>query len=129
MTVRVYVPASDGLLGPQLRPGAAIVASQPPNAEGWITVHYEDNEHGAENLDRFANRVAQAAERQQTDHPTSKREAVPVDGLIEVGEWDPSARKFRLHGQTDLSAWLGLPADDISTLDRELTFQTGPSIT
>jgi hypothetical protein len=113
----LYVPHPESGLSSKLARGSAIVGL--PLATGEITIYYEGNVIGAENLERYRDKAVQAAgrmlHRYPAGYPTRAREVVDSREVVEVGSID--AKTFRIDitaGLSDLSWWLA--ADDLVDL-------------
>ncbi len=87
-TATIYVPAADAeACVAQIDAGSGIVGVALPG--GQVLLHYEGNRYGAENLQRYDDRVHQAAGRLFQNYPTMARMQLPADvasrSLVAVG--------------------------------------------
>lgn len=80
-TVDVYVPKPGCLT--HIAKGSAIVGSA--YSESEVLIDYEGNLYDAENMRRYSQRVAHAADRHNSLYPTTARMVVVNDDLIRVG--------------------------------------------
>lgn len=92
--LRLFVPLPGSATAARIDPGSAIVGVDTGAPE--ILVDYEGNRHGAVNLHRYWQRVAQAAGRHLARYPTIARSQVPREELIPVGWWDATRREITL---------------------------------
>lgn len=107
----VYVPASDE--GHGIARGSAIVSMAGPDAGGRITVWYEGNLYGAENLKHFEERLRSAAGRAATRYPTVALASLEACELKQVGVYHYATAKLELTDAKALETWLSrkcLPA-------------------
>ena len=105
----VYVPHPESRLCKELARGSAIVGQ--PSSPGRLRIYYEGNVIGAENLDRFRERAAQAAARMlhnyPAGYPTSARQDVDTREVVQVGSIETET--YRLHlwaAPADLNWWI-----------------------
>ena len=105
----LYVPHPESRLSTELAHGSAIVGQ--PSAPGRIRIYYEGNVIGAVNLNRFRDRVVQAATRMlhnyPAGYPTRAREDVDEREVIEVGSIETES--YGLHisaGPSELDWWI-----------------------
>jgi hypothetical protein len=86
-SVSVYIPKPGGRLESEILPGSGIVGS--PYVEGGLRVDFESNKYHACNLDKYEERIRQAAGRHWEQYPTQSRsyltEADVGNNLIAVG--------------------------------------------
>jgi hypothetical protein len=78
-------------------------------------------------MERFADRVAQAAARLRFDYPTMAKARVPSEALLEIGRYDGVERRVELTSQDaerELCGWLGVEQIDPAELERS---DVGPS--
>lgn len=114
MTVLVLIPEP----GTGIDPGSGVVAGTPGTPgppTGYLTVWYEGNRHGAVNLERWADRVHNAADRMLTRYPTIAMRNLPAEQLRAIGTYDPDTGEFTPgipHWRAALEAWLGRPVTD-----------------
>jgi hypothetical protein len=80
MDLQIFVPTEPG----SILKGAAIVGRF-LNADEPITVHFEGNAFGADNLQTFEDRLQCAASRLVTRYPTTAKRVFLPDELICVG--------------------------------------------
>src|SRR5260370_6991149 len=82
----LYVPHPESALSSKLARGSAIVGL--PLATGEITIYYEGNVIGAENLARYRDKAVQAAgrmlHRYPPGYPTRAREVVDAPTVVVV---------------------------------------------
>lgn len=123
MKATVYVP-SDGIVYDHLvstcglAPKSAMVANDGVRGER-LTVYYEGNTVNASNLHRYAERVASAVGRWESNYPTSAVIVLPREFLMKVGEWDGERIHLALPNARQLAWWL-----DTDMLDpRELVYR------
>jgi len=119
----VFVPHPESRLCSELARGSAIVGQS--SGRGRIRIYYEGNLVGAVNLNRFRDRVVQAAARMLHNYPdgypTRAREDVDAREVIKVGSIDTDG--YRLHlsaAPADLAWWIE-PADLIDLAVVEAT--------
>ena len=105
----LYVPHPESRLCIELTRGSAIVGQA--SAPGRIRIYYEGNVIGAVNLNRFRDRVVQAAARMlhnyPAGYPTRAREDVDEREVVEVGSIETDG--YRLHisaAPADLDWWI-----------------------
>ena len=105
----LYVPHPESRLCGELARGSAIVGE--PGAPGRIRIYFEGNVVGAVNLNRFRERVVQAASRMlhnyPAGYPTRAREDVDEREVIEVGSIETES--YGLHisaGPSELDWWI-----------------------
>lgn len=114
----VYVPAEPlDLSLKSLAVGSAIVGT--PQADGQVLIDFEgDIYHSTPRP--YAERLMHAAGRhawgerdgQLVRYPTVARRVVPVEALVEIGEWNGSTGELELNSPEAeglLSGWLGRP--------------------
>ncbi len=92
MIVHVFIPAEGSLSLTGIAPGSAIVGT--PNDGGRITVYYEGNLYGAENLKTYEEKLLHAADRLRTRYPTVAMRSVTPDQLVLVGTYDTDTREL-----------------------------------
>ena len=117
LTLSLYVPHPESRLCGALARGSAIVGL--PLVTGQIRIYYEGNVIGAENLQRYRDKAAQAAGRMlhsyPAGYPTRAREDVDPRELVEVGAIDAKTYRIDISARpTDLSWWID--ADDLVDL-------------
>ena len=117
LSLSLYVPHPESRLCSALARGSAIVGV--PLATGQIRIYYEGNVIGAENLQRYRDKAAQAAGRllhsYPAGYPTRAREDVDPRELVEVGAIDAKTYRIDISARpTDLSWWID--ADDLVDL-------------
>src|SRR5260370_32400141 len=105
----LYVPHPESALSSKLARGSAIVGL--PLATGEITIYYEGNVIGAENLERYRDKAVQAAGRMlyryPAGYPTRAREVVDSREVVEVGSIDTKTYRIDITaGLSDLSWWI-----------------------
>jgi hypothetical protein len=93
LRLSVYIPHPESRLCTLLAHGSAIVGL--PLATGQIRIYYEGNVIGAVNLNRYRERVVQAAARMLHDYPsgypTRAREDVDEREVVEIGSIETEA--------------------------------------
>lgn len=106
MPLQVYVPVHPDRLSLILK-GSAIV-SDGQLRDGQLLVYFEGNLYGAVNLQRFEDKMLQAAGRLVQKYPTVARCLMPVDQLMEVGTYDYPNQRFQAKPDTlsALNQWL-----------------------
>lgn len=113
----VYVPASAVPALSHIADGSGIVGEL--QEDGSVLLDFEGNTVGSPSLNRYANRVLQAAARQERRYPTRARMLAVPDDLVAIGEFDAREQVVRLTGEDSaarLATWLGLeevPADEL----------------
>jgi hypothetical protein len=109
----LYVPHPESRLCSELARGSAIVGQ--PSAPGRIRIYYEGNVVGAVNLDRFRDRVVQAAARMlhnyPTGYPTRAREDVDEREVVEVGSIETDGYKLHITAAPGELEWWIDPID------------------
>lgn len=102
---RVFVPKN---AHPFIAPRSAIVAKEPLCIEeGRVTVYYEGNLLGAENLKQFAERLNCAAGRCSERYPTVAMASLDLSDLVDVGRFDlATGQLLNLDDPAALIAWL-----------------------
>ena len=102
---RVFVPKN---AQPLIAPGSAIVAKEPLSIEeGRVTVYYEGNLNGAENLRQFVERLNCAAGRCSERYPTVAMASLELSELVDVGRFDlATGQLINLDEPAALVAWL-----------------------
>ena len=121
----VYVPRANHPEVAHIDAGSAIVGL--PQDDGRIAIYYEGNRYGSASMERFADRVAQAAARLRFDYPTVAKARVPSESLVEVGRYDGVEGRVELTGEDaerELRGWLGVERLDPAELERS---EVGPS--
>jgi hypothetical protein len=121
----VYVPRVSHPEVGQIDPGSAVVRLRLD--DGRVAIHYEGNRYGSASMERFADRVAQAAARLRFDYPTVAKARVPGESLVEVGRYDGVEGRVELSGEgaeRELRRWLGVEQLDPAELERS---EVGPS--
>jgi hypothetical protein len=105
----IYVPHPESRLCSELAHGSAVVGQA--SGPGRIRIYYEGNVIGAVNLNRYRERVVQAAARMLHDYPsgypTRAREDVDEREVVEIGSIETEG--YRLHisaGAADLDWWI-----------------------
>lgn len=105
MKLVIYVP-KDGTHAEQvIKRGSGIVGSPDPRDPELITIDYEGNLYGAQNLGRFVERLLSAADRHVHRYPTRARMVVRREDLSAVGTFDTETRKIEY---SDEVGWLTL---------------------
>lgn len=92
-----------------------------PRDDGRIAIHFEGNRYGAANMERLADRVAQAAARLRFEYPTVAKAIVSRESLVEVGQYDGVEGRIELAGEDarrEVCRWLGVERLDASELER-----------
>ena len=115
----VYVPRETHPLVGQVDAGSAIVGL--PGDDGHVAVYYEGNRYRSASMERFADRVAQAAARLRFDYPSVAKARVPCESLEEVGRYDGVEGRVELLGEDaerELCRWLGVEQLDPVELER-----------
>lgn len=113
MLINIYIPRAGSAPESFLLPASAAVGE--PRQSGGVDLWFEGNKHGAENLVRFADRLACAAGRMVADYPTIARAIVRADDLQLVGRYD--AARFvvaEIMDQGALEAWASEPLHAIA---------------
>lgn len=87
MKLVVYVPREGTQADRTIAPGSAIVGTADPHL-GLVTIDYEGNLYGMQNLEKFTERLKHAAGRHVTKYPTTARMTVPCEDLVPVGYFD-----------------------------------------
>jgi hypothetical protein len=105
----LYIPHPESGLCTSLAHGSAIVGL--PLASGQIRIYYEGNVIGAQNLERYRDKVVQAASRMLNNYPagypTRAREDVDPREVVKVGEIDTKTYRIDISAlPTDLSWWI-----------------------
>lgn len=102
---RIFVPKSPVTL---IAPRSAIVAKDPLTVhDGRITVYYEGNLLGAENLHEFVQRLNSAAGRCSERYPTVAMASIELSELVDVGRFDlATGQMLNLDEPAALVAWL-----------------------
>jgi hypothetical protein len=121
----VYVPRASHAEVGHIDAGSAVVGL--PLEDGGVGIHYEGNRYGSASMERFADRVAQAAARLRFDYPTVAKARVPRESLEEVGRYDGVEGRVELsgkHAERELCRWLGVEQLDPVELQRS---EAGPS--
>lgn len=103
MIVNVYVPKPGARSLNDVRPGSGMVGSPHPN--GRVTVDFEGNLYGAENLRTYEERLLHAADRHRTSYPTIARRYIPEDDLILVGTYDTDTKALDVVDEEALRGW------------------------
>lgn len=108
-TANIVVPVNlDNAFG--IKQNSAILVTQKPNQDGFHTMYYEGNLHGAVNLETFEEKLMVAAGRMRDNYPTIARECPSVELVdkmfIKVGEYDMSNWTPSISEPTLLNAWL-----------------------
>jgi len=128
--IAVYVPAGEPDFawrvgaGPRharsIKPGSGIVGQSVLEGQ-MIELYFEGNLYGAVNLDRFAQRVRQAAGRMEQSYPTIARMHVKPEDVIQVGWFDADQGVVVVMPGGDaarmLASWLDV---DVNELHKEL---------
>ena len=118
---QVFVPKDfDRALG--IKPGSAMVSPQdlfeaanvPGKQSPFLTVDYEGNLFGAENLQRFVERVHHAAGRADVRYPTVARAGFDPEALVPVGRYDLQEGLLTVTDEASLKAWLGGSVGDLN---------------
>jgi hypothetical protein len=115
--LKLYVPHPESRLCTELAPGSAIVGLE--ISAGATRIYYEGNVVGSSNLEKYRDRVAQAAGRMlhnyPAGYPTRAREDVDPREVVEVGTIDSLTGRLEITaGPNELSWWIGL--DDLADL-------------
>jgi uncharacterized protein YdhG (YjbR/CyaY superfamily) len=108
----VYVPADPEALF--IAKGSAIVAKSEPDATGRVTVYFEGNLYGAENLRRFEERLLSASGRAATFYPTSAIASFNARQLKRVGTYDYATGRLDVTDQAALDDWLAVETSPTS---------------
>jgi hypothetical protein len=107
----VYVPNAGNTLG--IAPGSAVVAPEGASEiADRVLVHYEGNLHGAENLQRYVDRVHCAAGRAAYRYPTIALASAHASDLTRVGRYDLTRGQLTVENAQALEAWLEGPVGD-----------------
>lgn len=121
-TLSVYVPKEGTELREHIAQGSGIVGS-PYGDTGRLRLDYEGNLHGLPELERFADRVARAAERHTWEtaegkgYPTSACAYTDPNQVVKVGEFVPEDGRVKVSDEESLAGWLGyseVPAGELS---------------
>ena len=115
----VYVPRQGHPEVGHIDAGSAVVGLRLD--DGRVAIYYEGNRYGSASMQRFGDRVAQAAARLRFDYPTVAKARVPSESLVEVGRYDGVEGRVELLGddaERELSAWLGVEQLDPAELER-----------
>ena len=111
--LNVYVPHPESRLCKELAYGSAIVGL--PLGTGAIRIFYEGNVIGAANLDRYRDKVVQAAGRMlhnyPAGYPTRAREDVDLREVVEVGTVDGLTGRVEITAEANELSWWIDPAD------------------
>lgn len=100
----VYVPQAGSRLEDEIAAASGIVGSK--DEGGNITIDYEGNIYGAENIITFADRVNHAAGRHRERYPTrARRYGMDPGELLIVGYFD--GERVRVDNSEALTSWLG----------------------
>ena len=105
----LYVPHPESRLCSELARGSAIVGE--PGAPGRIRIYFEGNVVGAVNLNRFRERVVQAAARMlhnyPAGYPTRAREDVDEREVIQVGSIETESYGLHISARpSELDWWI-----------------------
>lgn len=122
-SLTVYVPKKGTELRDQIASGSGIVGS--PYADtGRLRLDFEGNLHGLPELERFADRVARAAERHTWEsaegegYPTSACAYADRDAVVAVGTFHPAAGRVTVQKTRVLQQWLDtgrIPRQELET--------------
>lgn len=106
-TVPVYVPSES--FDHTILPGSGIVGDFEPSI-GKVTLDFEGNKWGAENLTRYVERVMHAWDRHITRYPTISRMYVRSHEVLIVGDYDPLQKRVIVNpfDLPKLEKWLGM---------------------
>jgi hypothetical protein len=105
--IPVYIPHPESLLCTTIAKGSGIVG-QPMGSDG-VTIYYEGNLYGSASLRRYAERVLQAAARMRARYPTKGTSLVDPRELIQVGVYDPIAKRVTLSERPEaITFWVDL---------------------
>ena len=88
--------------------GSAIVAGQSQRGKERLTVHFEGNRFGAENMRKYSERCLHASGRAAMRYPTIAKASLPANELIKVGEFDLDTMQVtQVSDSARLESWLG----------------------
>lgn len=91
--LKVYVPNAKGISALSfIHKGSAIVSNGVADAEGFVTVYYEGNIYGAQNIRTFEDKAVIAAGRLAERYPTVARARVMIGHLTLVGDFHSNSR-------------------------------------
>jgi hypothetical protein len=130
MRLPVYVPKPDAL--PTIPPGAGVIGAPAypidpvpgSSPADLLLIEYED--HHAETIRTYADRVRHATVRHLTGGPTAKRLVVDADDLLVVGSFDTKTTRIEVANSQALQAWLAQAHEGtIPDLDTEITCTSG----
>jgi hypothetical protein len=115
----VYVPQAGHPEVDAIDPGSGIVGL--PTDDGRIAIHFEGNRYGAVNMERLADRVAQAAARLRFEYPTVAKAQVSPESLVAIGRYDGVEGRIELadeDARQEVCRWLGVQRLDPRELER-----------
>ena len=111
--LKLYVPHPESRLCTELAHGSAIVGL--PLTSGAVRIYYEGNVIGAVNLERYRDKVAQAAARMlhnyPAGYPTSARDEVDPREVVEIGWTEPTLGRIEINARPDDLSWWIDPID------------------
>ncbi len=102
MQIVVYVPIDGTYAFKKIARGAGVVGTKDPHS-GLVTIDYEGNVHGMQNLGKFVERLLSAADRHVCRYPTTARMVVPSAELLPVATFDTETRRIDYKGE---EGWL-----------------------
>lgn len=128
MTANIYVPREGTRLHRQIAPRSGIVGVQD---ESGLTIYFEGNLNGAENLDYYAERVKCAAGRLFMNYPTVARLHLPplvCAGEEGIGEVCPTTGELILVGEVVWMPWRQTAAVNIQNTAAVAAYWNRPAI-